>query len=400
MAYVKIIYQNSPSTATPINAQNLNHMDDGIAENDRRLNELETAGVVNKFNGRSGNVTPEKNDYDISLIGATAGEDGYVPVWRNSGTEEDPDWGFEMEQQGGSGHKILDADGNEMAQEDSLQFADSFVSDDDVNGKTVIENIKEVTLAELSQATERGMYLATDEESVPIGEIGEDYVEVDGTTSMTYGDVLSEIFSKADLTKINDNSTIDVLGGVYFVTARSSNAFTFSTLSGNNSRVVNGTIEYSNGTVALYDYDLYAHSRQAVTNTNLWKNGKITLYYGTSSGIVELNTDISYSTAERKIGKWIDGSDLYEKTVSCGALPNNAEKTVAHNISNLKYVVDIKGIAIRETNPIAYPMPFLSLDNLNYGIQVNVGTTNVVITTKSNLSYLDKSYVTLRYIKA
>lgn len=68
MAYVKIIYQDSPSTATPLNAQNLNHMDDGIAENDRRLNELATAGVVNTFNGRRGVVVPESGDYTADMI--------------------------------------------------------------------------------------------------------------------------------------------------------------------------------------------------------------------------------------------------------------------------------------------------------------------------------------------
>lgn len=113
----------------------------------------------------------------------------------------------------------------------------------------------------------------------------------------------------------------------------------------------------------------------------------------------DTETALTYSETEHIVGRWIDGSPIYGKTIVCGVLPNNAEKTVAHNISNLKFVLDIRGIAIRETNPIAYPMPFLALDNLNYGIQVNVGTTNVVITTKSNLSYLDKSYVNLMYLK-
>ena len=37
MSYNKIIWQNSPSEATPINADNLNHMDDGIADVDGRV---------------------------------------------------------------------------------------------------------------------------------------------------------------------------------------------------------------------------------------------------------------------------------------------------------------------------------------------------------------------------
>ena len=42
MAYTKINWQNSPSAETPINADNLNHMDDQIAENEQKISELET----------------------------------------------------------------------------------------------------------------------------------------------------------------------------------------------------------------------------------------------------------------------------------------------------------------------------------------------------------------------
>lgn len=42
MAYTKINWQNSPSAETPINADNLNHMDDQIAKNEQKISELET----------------------------------------------------------------------------------------------------------------------------------------------------------------------------------------------------------------------------------------------------------------------------------------------------------------------------------------------------------------------
>ena len=67
MAYTKIGYQNSPSTATPLNAENLNHMDEQIYENDQRLTALEGAHV-SSFNGRTGAVASAKGDYNIGQI--------------------------------------------------------------------------------------------------------------------------------------------------------------------------------------------------------------------------------------------------------------------------------------------------------------------------------------------
>ena len=266
MAYVKILYQDSPSTATPLNAQNLNHMDDGIAENDRRLNELATAGVVNTFNGRTGNVTSEKGDYDINQIVASDGQEGYIPVWRNNGTEQEPDWGFEMESvsgggglgtcnsvdmafayvvtpstdfsiteglylsvifsnnftydgvhtlrlsidgvgydvkingqnptasviyvksgdagifvfdgtyfqligTSGGGHIIYTQEGSNMPQESGLQFADAFLTDDSVNGRTIVENIKEVDPADYASTTDEGIIVSDDGDDALIGPV-------------------------------------------------------------------------------------------------------------------------------------------------------------------------------------------------------------------------------------
>lgn len=296
MAYVKIIYQNSPSTATPINAQNLNHMDDGIAENDRRLNELETAGVVNKFNGRSGNVTPTKGDYDIADIGATDGQDGYVPVWRNSGTEEDPNWGFEMEQQGGSGHKILDADGSEMAQEDSLQFADSFVSDDDINGKTVVENIKEVLPADYDSTTDEGIIVCDDGEDAVIHPSSDDYVEVTASSD-TYKTLLNKLRDAIDFDKVSQSSYIvssQYDGYIYiasFINPTKTelqfnmiNAYTTSLIE---TFYIN---KNSNCSARRCTIGNNTSSNADITGTSVTDGLKLTFYYGNKKAVVDLQT--------------------------------------------------------------------------------------------------------------
>ena len=96
MAYSKVNWQNSPSTATPINASNLNHMDDQIADNESRIETLET-GTVSSFNGRQGTVTPEDGDYSIEQIAPTSGATvGQVPMVVNNGTPDNPDLALEL----------------------------------------------------------------------------------------------------------------------------------------------------------------------------------------------------------------------------------------------------------------------------------------------------------------
>lgn len=45
-----------------------------------------------------------------------------------------------------------------------------------------------------------------------------------------------------------------------------------------------------------------------------------------------------YSTDEQKIGTWINGKPLYQKTFDFGALPNSALKDVAHGIANVAMI--------------------------------------------------------------
>ena len=101
---------------------------------------------------------------------------------------------------------------------------------------------------------------------------------------------------------------------------------------------------------------------------------------------------LNYSTSEHIIGKWTDGSVLYEKTVDCGALPNSTTKIVQTDISNLNFFVSLNGIAIRNDKAVTYDMS--SLANARWYI----ATTGVNIVTTSDLSDYN-GYVTMRYTK-
>lgn len=61
------------------------------------------------------------------------------------------------------GHTIENPSGTDLTQRTNLQFADAHLTDDSVNDRTEIENIKDITSADYASATEDGFYNVTDE---------------------------------------------------------------------------------------------------------------------------------------------------------------------------------------------------------------------------------------------
>lgn len=106
-----------------------------------------------------------------------------------------------------------------------------------------------------------------------------------------------------------------------------------------------------------------------------------------------------YSTSEQIIGTWIDGSTLYEKTVEFGALPNATGKSVNHNISNLKTVVDARGFARNTTQGYRLPIPHSHRNNVNAQIQLEITNSTVDIYTGTDRSGYTESFITIRYTK-
>lgn len=352
MAYVKIIYQNSPSTATPINAENLNHMDDQIALNDQRLTEIENS-YVKSFNGRKGEVTPQVGDYDISQIAPTSGATvGQIPIVRNDGTEEDPNLTFHMEDVPSSGHVIKDQSGTSLAQEDALQFADSFVSDDSLNGRTVVENVKEVAPADYASTTDEGIIVTDDGDDALIGPVSDDYVEVTADGVKTYQALLNEIFNdpKFDITKISEKSTLKIDPFVLYFGSFGNNSVTFngSAPNGNNAFVeLSATIETSN---SVYNWMNVATSGTTSTNksTDQPTSGtKITLYYGNKKAIVDLQT-----TANRCLMG--DGSTVQSAIDSISTTDNTTLKTEefrnTHTSLETAYIAETDGYVCLHNN--------------------------------------------------
>lgn len=106
----------------------------------------------------------------------------------------------------------------------------------------------------------------------------------------------------------------------------------------------------------------------------------------------------SYSTSEVKTNAtWIDGKPIYKKTIDFGSLPNNSTKNVAHGISNLGDVIDIRGTAKSSWGTYQLPLVFSGSD-VNYITNVSVDATNISMSNSADRSGFT-AYMTLWYTK-
>lgn len=142
-------------------------------------------------------------------------------------------------------------------------------------------------------------------------------------------------------------------------------------------------------------------SATAITSTNI--AGQKAALAGT--GVVSAtNIDFTtlsgnYSTSEVNTGyTWIDGNPIYKKTVYLGNLPNATDQNVAHNISNMSYLIDCHGSAITDQgywHPINNARP----NDTRLEIGCYVTATNIVVSTGIDRSSWT-GYVTLFYTKS
>lgn len=106
---------------------------------------------------------------------------------------------------------------------------------------------------------------------------------------------------------------------------------------------------------------------------------------------------LDYSTSEVDTGsKWINGDNIYKKTVNVGNLPNNTTKTVVHNITNFSTLIKLEGAFTNGTNSASIPY---SAPTAAKSVQAYVDTTNITIGTGEDRSTYT-GYVTLYYTKS
>lgn len=103
----------------------------------------------------------------------------------------------------------------------------------------------------------------------------------------------------------------------------------------------------------------------------------------------------TYSEEEIKIGTWL-GKPLYRKTINFGALLNNAEKEVEHNINNIETVVKIYGFTT--TGVLTFPIPLASTTPTS-SIYCFERYGKITVGTGSDRTEYTKTYMTIEYTK-
>ena len=106
-----------------------------------------------------------------------------------------------------------------------------------------------------------------------------------------------------------------------------------------------------------------------------------------------------YSTEEQVVGEWIDGKPIYQKTISCGTLPNSASKSVAHNIANIDIITNIYGVASTTNKDRSIFIPSDVVVGSSYCIAVEYRGANILISTNFDASGFVLTYITLQYTK-
>lgn len=125
---------------------------------------------------------------------------------------------------------------------------------------------------------------------------------------------------------------------------------------------------------------------------------------------IYLNPAMDYSTSEKVVGKWIDGSTIYQKTISCGQAPQavtsgtRVNKEVAHGVTNIDRVVYLAGSCYK-TSSLHACEPIMSvqlaMNNTNTpGLNIRIDATNIIV-VNSNTAYngIQEIYVTIQYTK-
>lgn len=105
-----------------------------------------------------------------------------------------------------------------------------------------------------------------------------------------------------------------------------------------------------------------------------------------------------YSTEEKVVGKWIDGKPLYEKTVYLSSLScDTSWHSVAHNISNLKRVIDFCGIGMNGDGECFLMNSYRP--SLTQGIVITITETNIRYMNNWQDDNSMTAYVTIQYTK-
>ena len=353
-------------------------------------NSSESATVVEVLQSIS------ENDFDSLPTDGTA--DGFYEIDGESGGST-------------GGHTIKDGSGTAMPTQPNLQFADAKVTNDAQGQATKVQNFVDIDWDDWQEVDDNDntYYRVTDAPLV------DGNVEVDLMKKLWENPAPTASFSAQNITLSSADydfllliskrtiSTNDTYSDIFCKTYSGCVCHTAPSSSGDMFYRLYTYVDDTHYSISDCTYQLMKTAAQQT-----WNNGVVPVaIYGIkqkvsislSAIISSVKATVDYSTDEHPIGTWIDGSTLYECTISTGALPSSTSpKLVAHNISNIDKIVMAEGIAIN--NGTTLPLPYIyPAGAITDAVHFYADRTYIRVLAGKNQSAWTESYVTIRYTK-
>lgn len=105
-----------------------------------------------------------------------------------------------------------------------------------------------------------------------------------------------------------------------------------------------------------------------------------------------------YSTDERVVGKWIDGTtDVYEKVITADSA-SSGSSNIAHGVTGIDKVISLSGTCVYSSKYLT--LPYVS-STITYCISIgNVDSTNIEIDVGTSFSAVTNVVLVMRYTKS
>ena len=115
----------------------------------------------------------------------------------------------------------------------------------------------------------------------------------------------------------------------------------------------------------------------------------------------------NYSTTETKVGKWIDGKTIYQKTITTVVFNTTQNIVYDINISelNLEDLIDMEAIAITDAKPFAgsknakYRVGTTYYYDSNNNYNIYIDCNGKLILDKKGMTKYPIVHITLKYTK-
>ena len=225
---------------------------------------------------------------------------------------------------GSGGHTIQDNSGTDLTQRDTMQFIGAYSEDDTTNGKTlvsVMRTMSGIEFSQLSEAEKQGIIFVDDE-----------------TTGTVYEVITSVDMSDMDMVFL-DNTIAHNQAGSRFIndTRTDLTAFGYVSIRKNNNDIY---LAINTDTYTEFYYIIRYTKTTDTAGSGQW----------TPQGV----PTVDYSTDERVVGTWIDGSTIYEKTFDVSSSPidlsPNTWVDTPFSATNITRIIDFSALSSDGSN--------------------------------------------------